>query len=38
MRDVVCFHGYGATRALLTLGAYAVLGAIAAMTRRKASR
>ena len=32
MRDVVYFHGYGSTRALLTLGAYAVLGAIAAVT------
>jgi hypothetical protein len=32
MRDVVYFQGYGATRALLTLGAYAVLGAIAAVT------
>ena len=32
MRDVVYFQGYGSTRALLTLGAYAVLGAIAAVT------
>jgi hypothetical protein len=32
MRDVVYFQGYGATRALITLGAYAVLGAIAAVT------
>ena len=32
MRDVVYFHSYGATGALLTLGAYAVLGAIAAIT------
>jgi hypothetical protein len=31
MRDVVYFQGYGATRALITLGAYAVLGAIAAV-------
>jgi len=34
MRDVVYFHNYGATGALLTLGAYAVLGAIAAITLR----
>jgi hypothetical protein len=32
MRDVVYFQGYGATRVLITLGAYAVLGAIAAVT------
>ena len=32
MRNVVYFQGYGSTRALLTLGAYAVLGAIAAVT------
>jgi hypothetical protein len=32
MRDVVYFQAYGATRALLTLGAYAVLGAIGAVT------
>jgi hypothetical protein len=32
MRDVVYFQGYGSTRALITLGAYAVLGAIAAVT------
>jgi hypothetical protein len=31
MRDVVYFEGYGATRALLTLGTYAVVGAIAAV-------
>ncbi len=31
MRDVVYFQGFGATRALLTLGAYAVFGAIAAV-------
>jgi hypothetical protein len=31
MRDVVYFQGYGSTRALITLGAYAVLGAIAAV-------
>ena len=32
MRDVVYFQGYGSTHALLTLGAYAFLGAIAAVT------
>jgi hypothetical protein len=32
MRDIVYFHGYGATPALLTLGTYAVVGAIAAIT------
>ncbi len=31
MRDVVYFEGFGATRALLTLGTYAVVGAIAAV-------
>jgi hypothetical protein len=31
MRDVVYFQGYGSTRALLTLGAYAVLGVIGAV-------
>jgi hypothetical protein len=31
MRDVVYFHGYGATRALIVLGSYAVLGAILAI-------
>lgn len=31
MRDVVYFQGYGATRTLITLGLYAVLGAIAAV-------
>jgi hypothetical protein len=31
MRDVVYFQGYGSTRALITLGAYAVLGAIVAV-------
>ena len=31
MRDVVYFQGYGAAGALITLGAYAVLGAIAAV-------
>jgi hypothetical protein len=31
MRDVVYFQGFGATRALLTLSAYAVFGAIAAV-------
>jgi len=33
MRDVVYFQAYGATRALLTLGAYAVLGAIGQIAR-----
>jgi hypothetical protein len=32
MRDVVYFHGYGASGALITLGTYAVVGAIAALT------
>ena len=32
MRDVVYFNGYGATRALITLGIYAVLGAVATVT------
>jgi hypothetical protein len=27
MRDVVYFHGHGMTRALIVLGAYAVVGA-----------
>lgn len=31
MRDVVYFHGYGATRALIVLGIYAVLGTILAI-------
>jgi hypothetical protein len=31
MRDVVYFQGYGSTRGLITLGVYAVLGAIAAV-------
>jgi hypothetical protein len=31
MRDVVYFHGYGATRALIVLGIYAALGAILAI-------
>jgi hypothetical protein len=31
MRDVVYFHGYGATRALIVLGSYAALGAILAI-------
>jgi hypothetical protein len=31
MRDVVYFHGYGATRALIVLGIYAGLGAILAI-------
>ncbi len=31
MRDVVYFHGYGATRALIVLGTYAALGAILAI-------
>jgi hypothetical protein len=31
MRDVVYFHGYGATRALIVLGTYAVLGTILAI-------
>ena len=35
MRDVVYFEGYGATRALLTLGTYAVVGAIAAVAVNK---
>lgn len=32
MRDVVYFQGYGASGALITLGTYAVVGAIAALT------
>jgi hypothetical protein len=32
MRDVVYFNGYGATRALITLGIYALLGAVATVT------
>jgi hypothetical protein len=35
MRDVVYFQGYGATLALITLGLYAVLGAIAAVIVNK---
>jgi hypothetical protein len=31
MRDMVYFHGYGATRALIVLGSYAALGAILAI-------
>jgi hypothetical protein len=31
MRDVVYFHGYGATRGLIVLGSYAALGAILAI-------
>jgi hypothetical protein len=31
MRDVVYFHGYGASRALIVLGSYAALGAILAI-------
>jgi hypothetical protein len=31
VRDVVYFHGYGATRALIVLGSYAALGAILAI-------
>ena len=31
MRDVVYFHGYGATRPLIVLGSYAALGAILAI-------
>jgi hypothetical protein len=31
MRDIVYFQGYGSARALITLGIYAVLGAIAAV-------
>lgn len=32
MRDVVYFHGYGASGALITLGTYAIVGVIAALT------
>jgi hypothetical protein len=35
MRDVVYFHGHGATSALLVLGTYAILGAIGALAMNR---